>query len=102
MPVVMKLVFSMFLSIMCMLNTNFTRDGIYSVRSFLCMWPKNENNLKICEKVFRATVSILYSKRTQKEHAEIKLGKIDAHLEASARKSLVHFTQQMAISASIA
>jgi len=85
-----------------MLNTNFTRDGIYSVRSFLCMWPKNENNLKICEKVFRATVSILYSKRTQKEHAEIKLGKIDAHLEASARKSLVHFTQQMAISASIA
>jgi hypothetical protein len=43
-----------------------------------------------------------FKENTQKEYAEIKLGKIDAHLEASARKSLVYFAQQMTISASIA
>jgi hypothetical protein len=43
-----------------------------------------------------------FKENTLKEHAEIRLGKIGSHLEASARKSLVHFAQQMAISASIA
>jgi hypothetical protein len=43
-----------------------------------------------------------FKENTQKEHAEIKLGKLDAHLEVSARKSLVYFAQQMTISASIA
>jgi len=96
MPVVMKSVFSAFFSIKCMLNIYYTRDGIYSVRSFLCTWPKNENNFKYVRRFFEL------QENTQKEHAEIKLGKIDAHLEASARKSLVYFAQQMTISASTA
>jgi uncharacterized membrane-anchored protein YhcB (DUF1043 family) len=43
-----------------------------------------------------------FNENNQKAHAEIKLDKIGAKLEASARKLLVHFAQQMAISTSIA
>lgn len=93
-PVVMKSVFSVFFSIMCVLNTDYSRDGLYSVRSFLCMWPKNENNF-MWEGFLSYRFHSRFKENTQKEHAEIKLGKIGAHLEASARKSL-------AISASIA
>ena len=63
MPVVIKSVFSAFFSTMCMLNTDYTRDGIYSARSFLCMWPKN---FKYVRRLFALQVPF----QIQREHTE--------------------------------
>jgi hypothetical protein len=98
MLVVMKSVFSASFSIMCMLNTDYTRHGIYSV-SYAC-GPKMKTILRHVRRFYR--FHSRFKENMLKDYAEIKLGKIGAHLEASARKSLVHFARQMAISASIA
>jgi hypothetical protein len=83
-----------------MLNTDYTRDDIHSV--FYACGPKMKTILRYVRRFLSYRSHSRFKRNMQKELAEIKLGKISAHLEASARKSLVHFAQQMVVTASIA
>jgi hypothetical protein len=58
-----------------------------------CVWPKNDNNFKTCEKDFELSFHSRFKENTWKAHTEIKLDKIGAKLEVYARKSSVHFAQ---------
>ena len=74
---------------------------IQSEVSYACC-PKMKKILNMWEGFLSYRFHSRFKENMQKEHTKMKLGKIGAHLEASARKSLVHFAQQIAISASIA